>query len=96
MDKALQYIPAITALVAVISLALALRGKKRTDTQDTAQEVKEKTVIETKLDTLIRGFDELRLEFRDIKRTTEDHEKRLLKIETRCEMNREHDPPDKH
>jgi len=86
MKDALEFIPVLTALVAVIALALSLKGSKRTDKQDVAKDAEQTARIETKLDSVRAGVDDIRVDMRTQQRQINDHETRLTRIETRQEL----------
>ena len=86
MKDALEFIPVLTALVAVIALALSLKGSKRTDTQDAAKDAEQTARIEAKLDSVRSGVDDIRVEMRTQQKQINDHETRLTRIETRQEL----------
>lgn len=65
--------------VAIISLILSGRKDTRTDAASSA-------IIQTKLDTLINGVDDIRVEMRSMQKDIRNHGERLAKIEGRLDM----------
>lgn len=67
-------------LVAVIGLTLNGRKDTRTEAATTA-------IIQTKLDTLIGGVDEIRVETRSLRQEISSHGERLAALEARSKSN---------
>lgn len=67
-------------LVAVIGLTL--NGRK-----DTRSEAATTAIIQTKLDTLIGGVDEIRVETRSLRQEISNHGERLAALEARSKSN---------
>lgn len=67
-------------LVAVIGLTLNGRKDTRTEAATTA-------IIQTKLDTLIGGVDEIRVETRSLRQEMSNHGERLAALEARSKSN---------
>ena len=67
-------------LVAVLGLLLNSRKETRTDAAANA-------IITTKLDSLISGVDDIRVEMRTMRDTMSDHGERLARVEARAQSN---------
>lgn len=67
-------------LVAVLGLILNSRKETRTDAAQNA-------IITTKLDSLITGVDDIRVEMRTMRDTMSDHGERLARVEARAQSN---------
>jgi len=67
-------------LVAVLGLLLNSRKETRTDAAANA-------IITTKLDSLITGVDDIRVEMRTMRDTMSDHGERLARVEARAQSN---------
>lgn len=73
----------ISIAAVVISLVgLLLNGRKDTRTDAAAN-----AIITTKLDSLISGVDDIRVEFRSMRDTLSDHGERLARVEARAQSN---------
>lgn len=73
MDGGL-YISIGALIVAFLGLILNSRKETRTDAATTAQ-------IQTKLDNLISGVNDIRVEVRSMRENINDHSERLAKVE---------------
>ena len=67
-------------LVAFVGLALNSRKDTRADASITA-------IIQTKLDSLISGVDDIRVEMRSMRESIGDHGERLARVEARASSN---------
>jgi len=74
------YISLGALLVSLV--ALLLNGKK-----DAKADAASHAVVTTKLDTLINGVDDIRVELRSMRDTLSDHGERLAKVEARAASN---------
>lgn len=68
------YISVGALIVAFLGLILNSRKETRTDAATTAQ-------IQTKLDNLISGVNDIRVEVRSMRESINDHSERLAKVE---------------
>lgn len=68
------YISVGALIVAFLGLILNSRKETRTDAATTAQ-------IQTKLDNLISGVNDIRVEVRSMRENINDHSERLAKVE---------------
>lgn len=66
--------------VSLISLLINTRKDSRTDAASQA-------IITTKLDSVINGVDDIRVELRAMRETISDHGERLAKVEERARSN---------
>lgn len=67
-------------LISLIGLLLNSRKDTRTDAATNA-------IIQTKLDSLITGVDDIRVEMRTMRDTIGDHGERLARVEARAQSN---------
>lgn len=67
-------------VIAFLGLILNTRKETRTDAAESAK-------IQTKLDNLITGVTDIRVEIRAMQGTIGDHSERLAKVESRAESN---------
>ena len=70
------------AAVVISLIGLLLNGRKDTRTDAAAN-----AIITTKLDSLISGVDDIRVEFRSMRDTLSDHGERLARVEARTQSN---------
>lgn len=70
----------------IISIIYAIRGGKRADTQASTQSARQLARIETTLDSVRGGVDDIRVEMRTQQKQINDHETRITRIEAREEM----------
>lgn len=70
------------AAVIISLIGLLLNGRKDTRTDAAAN-----AIITTKLDSLISGVDDIRVEFRSMRDTLSDHGERLARVEARAQSN---------
>jgi hypothetical protein len=70
------------AAVVISLIGLLLNGRKDTRTDAAAN-----AIITTKLDSLISGVDDIRVEFRSMRDTLSDHGERLARVEARAQSN---------
>lgn len=75
---------AIISLIAVLisGIALILSGRK-----DTRSDAANNAIMQTKLDNLITGVTDIRVELRAMRDTVSDHGERLAKVEARALSN---------
>ena len=83
INQFIQWIPLIASVFAIV---YAVRGGKRTDRQDVAKDAEQTARIETKLDNVWAGVDDIRIEMRSQQKQINDHETRLIKLETRNDI----------
>ena len=67
-------------IVAFLGLILNSRKETRTDAAESAK-------IQTKLDNLITGVTDIRVEMRTMRESISDHTERLARVEARSESN---------
>ena len=70
----------VAVLIAGLGLILSSRKDTRTDAAATA-------IVQTKLDSLINGVTEIRVELRAMRDTVSEHGERLAKVEARASSN---------
>ncbi len=74
------YVALGALLVSLISLALNIKKDSKSDAAENA-------VTQTKLDNLISGVNDIRIEVRTMRESINDHSERLARIEARAESN---------
>lgn len=67
-------------LVSLVGLFLSTRKETRTDAASNA-------IIQTKLDSVISGVDDIRVEMRTMRESINDHGERLARVEARAQSN---------
>lgn len=72
------------SLVAVILSGVGLFLASR---KDTKTEAKESAITQTKLDNLINGVTEIRVDLKSMRETVSDHGERLAKVEAKADNN---------
>ena len=72
------------SLVAVILSGVGLFMASR---KDTKTEAKESAITQTKLDNLINGVTEIRVDLKSMRETVSDHGERLAKVEAKADNN---------
>ena len=70
------------AAVLISFISLMMNGRK-----DTRADASSNAVTQTKLDNLIAGVTEIRVEIRSLQQSINDHTERLAKVEARAESN---------
>lgn len=70
------------AAVLISLIGLAMNGRK-----DTRSDAATNAIIQTKLDSVINGVDDIRVEIRAMRETISDHGERLAKLESRAASN---------
>ena len=78
--EASTYVALGALLVSLISLALNIKKDSKTDAAANA-------ITQTKLDNLIGGVNDIRIEVRTMRESINDHSERLARVEARAESN---------
>lgn len=86
MNELSEFLPWISAFGVVVAILMNLRTYKRTNVGDASANAEKLTRIETKLESVWSGVDDIRVEMRSQQKQINDHETRLTRIETRFEM----------
>ena len=81
MNGIKDLLPWITALAAAVAIYFALKGGRRSDCQDSAQNAKTLTKIETTLEGVRNGVDDIRVEMRSQQRQINDVSERVARVE---------------
>ena len=81
MNEWAQIVPGVTAVVAVIGLAVTLMSARRTDHKDTAQDARQLARIETTLDGVRNGVDDIRVEMRSQQQQINGMSERVARVE---------------
>ncbi|MBP5726142.1 MAG: hypothetical protein J6Y48_03605 [Clostridia bacterium] len=75
----------IISIVAVLISGIGLILSSRKDTRSDAAE---NAIVQTKLDNLISGVNDIRVEIRSMRESITDHSERIARIEALAENNR--------
>lgn len=78
--EASTYVALGALLVSLIGLALTIKKDSKSDAASNA-------ITQTKLDNLIGGVNDIRIEVRTMRESINDHSERLARIEARAESN---------
>lgn len=73
-------------VISLIALAVAFVGLLMNSRKDTRTDAAEAAKTQAKLDSLISGVDDIRLEMRSVQKDIREHGERLAKIEGRLEV----------
>ena len=73
--------------IALGALLISLAGLLMNSRKDTKTDAATNAMIQTKLDSLIKGVTEIRVEMRSIQETIRDHGERLATVEARAKSN---------
>ena len=74
-------------LISCVAMLVALLGLILNSRKDTRQDAAANAIIQTKLDSLITGVDDIRVEMRTMRDTIGDHGERLARVEARAQSN---------
>lgn len=74
-------------LISVAAVLISLIGLLLTGRKDTRSDAAVNAIIQTKLDSLITGVDDIRVEMRTMRDTIGDHGERLARVEARAQSN---------
>ena len=77
----------IGVVVSICALAVSLIALILNSRKDTRQDAATNAVTQTKLDNLISGVTEIRVEVRSMRESINDHSERLARVEARAESN---------
>lgn len=76
-----------SALIALGALAISLVSLILNSRKDTRSDAARNAITQTKLDNLITGVTDLRVEIRSMRDSINDHSERLARVEARAESN---------
>ena len=76
-----------STIIALGALLVSLVGLFFNGRKDTRQDAAANAIIQTKLDSLITGVDDIRVEMRTMRDTIGDHGERLARVEARAQSN---------
>lgn len=74
-------------VISIGALLVSFVGLVLTSRKDTRQDAAANAVIQTKLDSVINGVDDIRIEMRAIQKAISDHGERLARVEARAASN---------
>jgi len=74
----------ITIACSVVGALIAVEGMFRYSKKDTKAETRSNTIIETKLDYVSKGIDDIKLDMRDQGRQINDVTERVARVEESC------------
>jgi len=73
-------------VISLVALAVAFLGLLLNSRKDTRQDAAETARVQAKLDSLINGVDEIRLEMRSMQKDIRTQGERIAKIEGRLDL----------
>ena len=76
-----------STLIALGALLISLIGLILNSRKDTRSDAAANAVTQTKLDNLINGVTDIRVEVRSMRESINDHSERLARVEARAESN---------
>lgn len=74
-------------IISIGALLVSFIGLIFTGRKDTRSDAAANAIIQTKLDSLITGVDDIRVEMRTMRDTIGDHGERLARVEARAQSN---------
>lgn len=74
-------------IISICAVAISLIGLLLTGRKDTRSDAAANAIITTKLDSLISGVDDIRIEMRSMRESITDHGERLARVESRAQSN---------
>ena len=74
-------------IISVIAVLFSFVGLIMTGRKDTRNDAATNAILQTKLDSLIAGVDDIRVELRTMRETINDHGERLARVEARSASN---------
>lgn len=76
-----------STIISLGALLIALVGLLINSRKDTRADASVMAIVQTKLDSLISGVDDIRVEMRSMRESIGDHGERLAKVEARASSN---------
>ena len=76
-----------STLIALGALLISLAGLLLNSRKDTRTDAASNAITQTKLDNLITGVTDIRVEVRSMRESINDHSERLARVEARAESN---------
>lgn len=73
--------------ISVIAVVLSFVGLLMNTRKDTRSDAAQNAIIQTKLDSVISGVDDIRVEIRSMRESINDHGERLARVEARASSN---------
>lgn len=74
-------------IISIAAVLISLVGLIASSRKDTRSDAAANAIIQTKLDSVITGVDDIRVEMRAMRETISDHGERLAKLEARAASN---------
>lgn len=74
-------------IISLCAVAISLIGLFMTSRKDTRSDAAANAIVTTKLDSLINGVDDIRIEMRSMRESITDHGERLARVEARAQSN---------
>jgi len=74
-------------IISIAAVVISLIGLIMSGRKDTRSDAATNAIIQTKLDSVINGVDDIRVEMRTMRETIGDHGERLAKVEARASSN---------
>lgn len=77
----------ITVVISACAVLISLAGLMLNGRKDTRHDAAASAIIQAKLDSVITGVDDIRVEMRSMRESLGDHGERLAKLEARSSSN---------
>ena len=74
-------------VISIAAVLISMIGLIASSRKDTRSDAAASAIIQTKLDSVINGVDDIRVEMRAMRETISDHGERLAKLEARAASN---------
>ena len=74
-------------LISLVAVALSAVGLILSGRKDTRTDAANSAIVQTKLDNLINGVTDIRVELRSMRETVTEHSERLARVEARAQSN---------
>lgn len=77
----------VGVIISICAVLISFVGLILTGRKDTRTDAASNAIIQTKLDSLINGVDDIRIEMRTMRDTIGDHGERLARVEAKAQSN---------
>ena len=74
-------------IISIAAVLISLVGLFMSSRKETRSDAAANAIIQTKLDSVINGVDDIRVEMRTMRETIGDHGERLARVEARASSN---------
>ena len=76
-----------TIVISVVAVVISAIGLMLSGRKDTRSDAAENAIVQTKLDNLITGVNDIRVEIRSMRDSINNHSERIVKIEEMAQNN---------